>query len=425
MLPTTPLQAELHIDPDDTHDEYDRAGFVGLTDAQLFDHAARAISVPRHEAANSFVLHAPLELMARRLLLPLVPPKFRRSARERMIWVAALYEQAGDPVESAGPGAYPSVPDARRALLEAVGDGDLEGVDVAASQFLNMATVDELMALAGPTIDVLAAAGHAPIGLFLASRLALSSRSAFALLRPTLRELARAPQLRVQWVRGADAPKGNEATLTHALAGTPQLGLPGTDFIFPIVHQVDDNGLAHDLINHSIPGDVSTAAAATLRIAAHSMLQDDPQYAPYGWTHCLTLPHAIFEIMPWLPDAQTAAAIAATYVVGFRAAEGTHALDTEWVPEPIGTDLVDALEAEPSVAAAAWYHATEAALAQALPELIGRAATHPDAHVVKYTLSCLAAAERDPTHRSLYVAAAASLTAWWSGRGDTAFRDDL
>jgi hypothetical protein len=57
--------------------------------------------------------------------------------------------------------------------------------------------------------------------------------------------------------------------------------------------------------------------------------------------------------------------------------------------------------------------------------MIGRAAVHEDAHVVKYTLACLAAAERDRAQRSLYMAAAASLAAWWAQRPQTAFRDDL
>ena len=42
--------------------------------------------------------------------------------------------------------------------------------------------------------------------------------------------------------------------------------------------------------------------------------------APYGWTHCLTLSQAVLSIRPWIADPTRAAAIAATYVVAFRAA---------------------------------------------------------------------------------------------------------
>ena len=425
MHSSTRTDGGLGIDADDIQDEYDRGGFDDLTDAQLFERAAAAVSIPRRQAANSFVLHAPLELMARRLLLPLVPAYARRSARQRLLWVAARYEQTGEPVTAGQKAGYGSVAATGTALVAAIGAGDLEAVDAAASHFLRYATLDQVMALAEPTIDLLAAAGHAPIGFFLASRLATTSRSALELLRPTLRELARAPDLRVRWVADAGAPTGNEASLARALGLTPRLGLPGNDFIFPIVHQVDTGGVASDLLRRTIPADVTAAATATLRVAALSMLHDDPAFAPYGWTHCLSLPHSIFEIMPWLVDRHRAAAVAATYVVGFRAAEGAHSVEPDWIPERTATSLLDALEAEPATAASSWYHASDAALEQALPELIGRAAIHEDAHVAKYTLACLAAGERDRAQRSLYLAAAASLAAWWAQRPGTAFRDDL
>src|SRR5205085_10485348 len=137
----------------------------------------------RREEADSFVLHAPLELMARRLLLPHVPLRLRRPARERMLWVAARYERAGDPVEfqPSAEAASDSVAGERSALLAALQDGDLDGVDAAARPFLSHATVDDVLGLAGPTIDWLAAAGHSPIGFFLASRLATTSRAALTL----------------------------------------------------------------------------------------------------------------------------------------------------------------------------------------------------------------------------------------------------
>jgi hypothetical protein len=422
----TDSDSRRRLDLNDIGTEYERAGLDDLTDGQLFDDAARIVSLPRNDAANSFVLHAPLELMARQLLLPLVPPNGRRAVRERIVWVAAKYEQFGPPMEPAPEAEFTSLADARAALLAALAAGDLAAVDAAARPILERGTLDEIMMLAAPTLDMLAAAGHAPIGFFLASRLATIGRSAPTLLRPTLRELARAPQLRVHWQRDPTLTAGSPQGLMEALAHTPRLGLPGNDFIFPIVHQVDDGGVAREVLDGNLPTDVTTAAATTLRAAVQSMLQDDSQYAPYGWTHCLTLPHAIFEVMPWLPDAPTAAAIAATYVVGFRAAEGAHDLRVDWAPEPApAVDLVDSLAAPPTVAAAAWYHASADSTARALPALIGRAAAHEDAHLAKYTLACLAAAERDRGHASAYLAAAASLSGWWATHGDTALRDDL
>ena len=393
-------------------------------DAQLFDRVAAVVATPKQAPASSFVLHAPLELMARRLLLPFVAPAHRRAARQRLVWVAAKYERAGDPVSPVPTSGVTSFPAARAALLAALDAGDVEGVDAAATPVLTHAGVDEVMALAAPTVARLGAAGHAPIGFFLAGRTTPASRSALLLLRPLLYELARSLELQVRWVEGTAPPVGDEASLTAALAETPRLGLPGSDFIFPIVHQVDQGGLARELLERTLPADIREAATATLRVAAHSMLQDDVEFAPYGWTHCLTLPHAIFELVPWLPDPHRAAAVAATYVVGFRAAEGGHPVDPAWAPEPTSVPLLAALDADPSVAAASWYHATDEAVAAALPELIGRAAAQEDAHLVKYTLACLAAAERDRAQRSVYRAAAAYLAAWWVAHPATAFRSD-
>jgi hypothetical protein len=412
-MPSEPRRLELAIDPDNIEADYDRGGYGELSDAQLFDVAARVIATPKRADASSFVLHAPLELMARCLLLPQVAPDQRRAVRERMLWVAASYERAGEPVDHPRVRAFASVDDARRRLLDAVAQGDLDAVDTSASWFLEVATLDDVMALAAPTLHLLGAAGHAPIGFFLSSRLAATSRSSLALLRPLLYQLARAPQLRIQWLEDAHLTFGDEARFVAALAGTPRLGLPGSEFIFPIVHQVDDL-VAHDVLGGAIPEGVSEASAATLRIAALSMLQDDPRFAPYGWTHCLTLPHAIVEIIPWLSDQRRASAIAATYVVAFRAAEGRADIDTRFAPEPTPVMLLDALEAEPVVAAGAWYHAPNATLEDALPQLVARAARHEDAHLAKYTLACLAAAERDVGARRIYLAAAASLAAWWA-----------
>ena len=46
------------------------------------------------------------------------------------------------------------------------------------------------------------------------------------------------------------------------------------------------------------------------------------------------------------------------------------------------------------------------------------AAVAHDAHIVKYTLACLDAADADPSQRDLYFAAADHLHQWWAQRGD-------
>ena len=65
----------------DIADEYERRDLVGLDDQRLVDSAAAIIGVPRDEVVGdrySFVLHAPLELLARAALLPYVAPDAAR-----------------------------------------------------------------------------------------------------------------------------------------------------------------------------------------------------------------------------------------------------------------------------------------------------------------------------------------------------------
>ena len=94
--------------------------------------------------------------------------------------------------------------------------------------------------------------------------------------------------------------------------------------------------------------------------------------------------------------------------------EGAHAIEIDWEPEPNGIAPLDALAAEPAVAAGAVFHASADALDDVVPELAARAGSHDDAHVAKYTLACFDAAAADPARRRLFLAAAAYLGAWWA-----------
>jgi len=60
------------------------------------------------------------------------------------------------------------------------------------------------------------------------------------------------------------------------------------------------------------------------------------------------------------------------------------------------------------------WNAPHSARDEIRTELATRAATHPDAHLVKYTLATFDAAAVDPDHEPLYLAAAASLSAFWA-----------
>src|SRR5262249_51960221 len=143
----------------------------------------------------------------------------------------------------------------------------------------------------------------------------------------------------------------------------PMLGVPGSDFIYPIMSQVQDGGLAEKLLGAAVAGatDFELAAKHVMRVAAWSMLQEPSDYAPYGWTHCLTMPQAVLAGAGVGLDDRDALAIAATHVAGFRAALGSVPLvpdASSLVAAPAET-WRDALDAQPAVAAAAVWHAPE------------------------------------------------------------------
>ena len=143
--------------------------------------------------------------------------------------MAALYERAAEPVELTADASFASPAAARAAFADAAAAKDLDAVDTAASWLGRHATSDDVLALAGTTVDSLAAAGHANIYFLLLVRTAWSSRAALALLRPLAREIARYPELRIEWlddasfpgVGGPDAGTQLADSRRHAALGCP------------------------------------------------------------------------------------------------------------------------------------------------------------------------------------------------------------
>ena len=112
------------------------------------------------------------------------------------------------------------------------------------------------------------------------------------------------------------------------------------------------------------------------------------------------------------PD--TALAVAATYVVGFRSALARNELVTAFDPPDPGVPLAEALATAADLAAAAAWHLPEERFPELVGELATRASVQHDAHLVKYTLACFDAAAADRAHARLFLTAAASLVGWWS-----------
>lgn len=256
---------------DDPATAYDEGGLDHWSDARLLAAATAVVAVPKQAPADSFVLHAPLELLARARLLGHVPPDERRAARVAVVRVAAAYAAAGDPVDEPPPAPTPSSPEEAAALLlEALGAGDLAEFDRHAAALAARATADELRHLLGPAVvPSLAAAGHAPILLELLPHVAGAVPGATALVRGPARELARQPGWRLSWFEAAvsePARTPEPSTLVDALAGLPHLGVPGSAFIHPLMDQVETSGVAAGHL-----GPVLGAAASHPRAAARDL----------------------------------------------------------------------------------------------------------------------------------------------------------
>jgi len=407
------------LDPGAIIEDAARADLDSWPDERLVEAAAAVICQPRHGPPDSFVLHAPLELLARRALLARVLPEHRGAARLRIAWLAASYERADAPSNRVPVADFADVGTAGDALRAAIGAGDLDGAEAVARWLGRNATAATIVGrVADSVLPMLSAAGHASIFLFLLPRVAGHSPAAASMLAATARELAREPQWRIEWIDHVDAARpGDGASLTEALLETPALAPPEVPFIYPLMHQVDITGTAQKVIG-PVVGSGTDPLAALRRIqraAALSMLQDTWDHAPYGWTHCLTLSQAAAGLAALSDDPLRAVRVGATHVVGFRSALSDRKVTAGWVPTvDAPDDLSAALAAGPQYAAAHVLRRADVPGDAVVAELASRAAIHPDAHLAKYTVACLDAASLDPEHRSLYVAAAAYLSAWWA-----------
>jgi hypothetical protein len=365
-----------------------------LSDVELAERAAAVLAVPRAEIVGdrfSFVLHAPLELLARVALLPLVAPVARPLVRRRIGVLATEYARSGPPLAPARPVSFPSPAAAAVALSTSVDDGDLDAVDEAATWLAEHAGVRALPPLLASTfLDRLSAAGHANIYLALLARPAPSLLGA-SMLRPIARAVAGSQErITVPPIVGG----GDGAAIAATVAGGPVLGPAEIPFIAPTILRAQDGGVFAGLLDER--GAFAAPAVPPgllLRVAARTMLQGSPDQAPYGWTHCLTLAQAPLLLAgTGAAPVGPASWVAAAYVAAHWSAYGAGAVDLDVpVDAPAGV--------------------TATTLASA-------AATAHDAHLVKYTLACLDAAAADPTQRGLYLAAAAHLHEWWERHGD-------
>ena len=386
-------------------------------DAQLACEVGARLALPREAPADSFILHSGLELTARVGLLAHLEPEQRERARTRIAALADEYDAWGPPVEAPASVFFSDLDASAAALVAALTAGDLDAVDGAARWLGRHASPLELRRLlAGPLMNRLGAAGHAPIFLNLLPRVAPRGELTGELLRGLARELGREWSWRLRWIDDRTwSDACSPGSMFDAISATPLAEIPSeTPFIYPIMERVDRDGTAEaTLVSVVGSGNVAESGREVLRAAAWSMLLEPGTHSPYGWTHALTLPQAVLGVADATGDPASALAIAATYVVGFRAALARRPLEPI-PPEDPGVALDEALGSSRRAAAGAVWRRVATERDEVVAELVTRASRHRDAHYVKYTLACLDAAADDPEHERLFLAAAGALAGWWA-----------
>ena len=181
------------MDPETTPNQF-------RSDSDVLDLAAARVSVPRQEHGDSFVLHAPLELLARSALLTLADPGARPAIRDRIATVGATYDEWGTAVTRQPIHPESIQRDAAGVLRSAFHQGDLDAADDAVTWLADTLDLYDLVrVLARPILPSLSAAAHGSILLYLLPRVAARSGPAAAMARTTVRELARHPDWKLTW----------------------------------------------------------------------------------------------------------------------------------------------------------------------------------------------------------------------------------
>lgn len=363
---------------------------------------------------DSFTLHAPLELLARWQLLPLLDRADRPLALLQMVYTAVRAAQARHAVAlqhpeavasiQIAPGTFPTdtTPTDTNELHAAIGQA-LDAGDVQAATRLALQLVsspapaaslgEQLARWARLVRNRMGASAHVPIALQLLARLHAHAPADAALacpmLVPLLAELARQPERTVSWPDTfATQTAPGTPPLLALLARQTRVAEPDCSGIWPMVNQTLRDG-AHLAWLPGVDKAGVQALPIACRAAAWSMLQEPLDDARYGWTHALTLPQAWWALAR-LPDAneydvRTAARLATLHLAAMRRVIGQTPLNLQPPPAAISFEACARI-----------------------------ASMRADAHAVKYVLACIDAAHASPADAALYRAAATRLCQHWA-----------
>jgi hypothetical protein len=432
------------IEPKNLVDEYERRNLDAVSDANLCQQVAAIVSKPPAKGGGSFILHAPLELLARYGLLPLVDPKERSLARLQMVASAATYETtttAGPAPKKITPFANPS--DAQAEFARAFQQGSADGIEAIMLQFAAQFGTARLVQLLTPlALPTLTGASHSHIGLWLLLRHARASDVGDAdLLRVAARSLSRDPKSQLRSFSGMviegseplkQTPEEVEKEILDKLAAPPRkaAGLGGMQALFTAGEATGNTDtLFTDFIRHDLTNEqIDAAFRAVLRVCAHSMLQHSTQHAKFGWSHCLTLPQAACGLSSLNINRKLALASTLVWITSYRSVLSNRDLDFQWSPKKLegSASVSETLQTSPSAAASRVWYADPVELPLIKQTLATQASIRTDQHLIKYTRACFDMVSFDPEYEHLYLAAAAHLCGLWvKERPEANLKNDL
>lgn len=424
-------QGLLGIDPKEIVDEYERRHLDVLSDGELYRQSAAVVSVPPATGQTSFTLHAPLEIIARYGLLPLVDPRQRSLARLQMATSAAAFGAGVKPTplpDAVSP--FASLSEAQKEFTQTFHSADPDGLEAITLQIADQFGTSSLVHLLTPlALPTLTGASHSHIGLWLLLRHGMAGDvGGAALLRAGVRKLASKPELQLKSFSGMNISGSTPLRKTSAeierevldKLSNPTKGDPRSNSMQSLFDLGEKTGnadrLFSDFIRHDLTNSqIDAAFRAVLRVCAHSMLQDSVDDAKFGWSHCLTLPQAACGLSALNMDRKLALASTLVWIVAYRSVRSKRALDFGWKPDRLDQKISihEAFHTSPTIAAARAWHAEESEIPEVVTALATHASIRNDQHLAKYTRACLDMGGFDPSHRHVYLAAAAHLCGLW------------
>lgn len=420
------------IKPEDIVAEYRARGLDKLSDSRFINAVGRMVSRPSHGGMTGFTLNAPWEVMARGTLLPHVSQKDREMARIQLLAVAVIYQAGISPTEfpRLRQKPYTDLDDARREIRGALIASSPDRLEAAGIRAARQFGLNNMIGLFAPfALTSLSGSVSSPVAFWQAYRYGFvdGALAGEHLLRAVLRRMGSEPKAvmrsftseRIQGRESLDmAPADLQSLVFDKLRRPP--AAPGNEGSVRFLVQSSERSRVPEMLFKEVmskelsDAQISAAFRAQMRIAAHSMLQEAPTNAKFGWSQALTLPRAVWGLAGF-SSPRSALASALVLSTSFRSSFKVtyNELNPEFRPDPVTGTFSDALNSGPQQAAGyAWYApASERMMIQ--NQLANEAAVRNDHHLVGYVQACFDCCRLDPEAAGLYLSAGAYLTSMW------------